>query len=250
MTHEEATTLLLGYRPGGQDDRDPFFEEALELTQEDSALGQWFLAQQKFDRAIIRQVAAIPIPEGLKERLLASQVVVKAGLRETYMNWLALAASIALLVLVALNWRPDVTPVDFATYRAEIVPMMTAAEPHCEVMDNDLGALERALAERQAPLPASLTDNLRRMRPSGCRVLEWEGRPVSMICYLQHRADLRRVDELHLLVVARAGFQGAALGDAPSVGQSGAWTTASWTDGDNIYLLAARITPTEMQNYL
>lgn len=244
MTNQEATLLLQSCRPGGRDDRDPVFEEALEQAKYDPALGQWFSAQREFDRAISQKLGAIAIPAGLKERLLASQALVKPSFRETYVNWVALAASIALVALVALNWRPAVTPADYAAFRAEILPMMAAAQPHLEVTDNDLGALERALAAREAPLPALLTDNLRRLRPSGCRVLEWEGHRVSLICYLEGR------NELHLLVVDRAGFMGAPQGDAPSVGQSGEWTTANWTDGENIYLLVAKISPAELQRYL
>lgn len=244
MTNEEATLLLQAYRPGGGDDRDRFFEEALEQVQEDPALREGFLAQQRFDRAISQRLAAVALPAGLEERLWSSLVRVKPGLRGSYLNWVALAASIALLVVVALNWRPDAAPADFAAYRAAIVPGAASAKPHLEVLDSDLAALKRALAGRGAPEPTLLTENLRRLRPTGCRVLEWEGRKVSVLCYLSEGT------ELDLLVVDGAGFMGAPQGDAPAVGQTDVWTTANWTDGRRIYILAAKVSPAQLQNYL
>ncbi|MCP5524623.1 MAG: hypothetical protein H7A46_24100 [Verrucomicrobiales bacterium] len=244
MTHEEATLLLQAFRPGGGDDQDGFFEEALDQVQQDPTLREWFLSQRKFDRAISRQLAGVPVPAGLTERLLTSLVVVKPGFRETYMNWVALAASLALLVVVALNWRPKAVPADFAEYRASIPSLAVAARADLEVLDSDLAALKRRLAERGAPGPEFLPESLQQLRPIGCAVIDWEGHNVGLVSYQSEGI------ELNLLMVERAGFLGAPVGDAPAVAQAGAWTTAGWTDGQTLYLLAAKTTPTRLQKYL
>jgi hypothetical protein len=244
MTHDEAILFLQAHRPGGGDDRDGFFEDALDRVQEDEVLREWFLAQQEFDRAISQTLHGVVAPGGLRERLLAGLVVVKPGFRVTYINWVALAASIALAIAVALNWRSNPKPADFAAYRDAIVPMVASVKPHLEVLDTDLAALNRALAERGAPEPTLLPRNLSGMKPSGCRVLEWNGHKVSMLCYLS------KGTELDLLVVDGAGFFGGPQGDAPGVGLTRGWTTANWTDGERIYILAAKISPAELQKYL
>ena len=52
MDEQEARLILQGYRPGGQDQSDPHFSEALQEVMRNPELAQWFADEQAFDQAI------------------------------------------------------------------------------------------------------------------------------------------------------------------------------------------------------
>ncbi|RME89671.1 MAG: hypothetical protein D6766_14450 [Verrucomicrobia bacterium] len=244
MIDQETILLLQARRPGGQDDEDPMVADALEAAQEEEAVRHWLAAEQKFDLEISRRLAEVQPPAELLERLLAQRVVAPGSFREQLPAWIGLAASVVLLVYVALNWRTDLPVADFAAFRAEIVPETVRVQPHLEVLDNDLAALGRALTERGAPAPGRLPEALERIKPTGCRVIDWNDRKVSMLCYRDGPL------ELHLLVVERRGFLGAPEGDLTLPVQAGPWAVAAWVDEERIYLLAGRTTADVLQRYL
>ena len=71
MHEQEARLILQAYRPGGQDQNDPHFAEALQETVRNSELGRWFAEEQAFDQAIAAHLEKMPAPFGLKTRILA-----------------------------------------------------------------------------------------------------------------------------------------------------------------------------------
>jgi hypothetical protein len=78
MNHLEAKLILQACRPGGQDAADPMFAEALAQVRRDPLLQQWFVQEQALDASVqagLRQ--AMPIPSGLKARLLAQRKAVR-----------------------------------------------------------------------------------------------------------------------------------------------------------------------------
>ena len=75
MTNEQAREILILFRHGQEDADDAEFVEALAVAKEDFELAHWFeehCALQLAVRAYFRQ---IPIPEGLKERILSERNV-------------------------------------------------------------------------------------------------------------------------------------------------------------------------------
>src|SRR5262245_32409065 len=72
MTREEAKRILAAYRPGHQDRLDSHFAEALQQAERDAELAQWFAEEREFDRAVAGHVSAVPVPFGLKTRILAN----------------------------------------------------------------------------------------------------------------------------------------------------------------------------------
>jgi len=244
MNKQELILLLQACRPNGQDADDPRFAPALELVQRDPALERWFAEQQEFDRTISERLCRLPVPPTLKEELLATQVQVKPSAWNLASAWLMLAASLVLVVFVALNWRNDSVPADFAEYRADIIPLAVELSKQLEFRDPDLAPLEKALAQAGAPVPKTLPPVLRHLPSTGCRVIPWKWRKVSLIYYLPKGL------ELYLLVVRRDGFQGVPPAEIPALAQSGAWSIACWTDEQAIYLLAAQAPPQVLQRYL
>jgi hypothetical protein len=62
---------------------------------------------------------------------------------------------------------------------------------------DQLAEVNTWLADAGAPLPYLMQAGLREARPTGCRVLEWRGRKVTMICFRKGEAVA------HLFVLER-----------------------------------------------
>src|SRR5438067_9896501 len=72
MTREETKRILAAYRPGEQDRLDSHFVEALQEAERDAELARWFAEEREFDRAVAGHISAVPVPFGLKTRILAN----------------------------------------------------------------------------------------------------------------------------------------------------------------------------------
>lgn len=70
MNKEEIKEKLSVFRPGTDDEQDPFFKDALDYLKEDSDLATWFELEKSFDGAVRDKVAEIPVPADLKAQII------------------------------------------------------------------------------------------------------------------------------------------------------------------------------------
>src|SRR5581483_4897772 len=96
MTKEEAKKILAVYRPGDQDRLDSYFAEALHETERDAELGRWFAEEREFDRAVAGHVNEVPVPFGLKTRILSTM----SPRSERKPRWVAALATTAAAVVL------------------------------------------------------------------------------------------------------------------------------------------------------
>src|SRR5262249_34476492 len=75
MNVAEARETLLMYRPGTADASDPAFIEALRLCEQDPELKRWFEEHCAVYTAMRSRFRDIPVPEGLKQQILAERKV-------------------------------------------------------------------------------------------------------------------------------------------------------------------------------
>jgi hypothetical protein len=96
------------------------------------------------------------------------------------------------------------------------------------------------LKEKNAPADYSLPAGLKSAAVAGCVVLSWQGSPVSMICFKSGR-PLPPGDQsdLWLFVIDRRTVAHAPPLDAPVFARVNKAATASWSDANKSYLLAA-----------
>jgi hypothetical protein len=73
VNSQEAKQILALFRPGTADAKDDSFHEALQLAKTDPELARWFDAHCESYLGLRGKFQAIPIPPGLKERLLSNQ---------------------------------------------------------------------------------------------------------------------------------------------------------------------------------
>ncbi len=72
MDKEQARFILRSFRPDGADGSDADFAEALRFAAEDRELNAWLAAERAFDASFSQALAAIELPGGLRDCILAS----------------------------------------------------------------------------------------------------------------------------------------------------------------------------------
>jgi hypothetical protein len=239
MDNREARFILEAYRPGGQDAGDPYFTGALEQARRDPELAKWFEVERALDAAIAAKVQLSPVPVTLKADILAGRkVVAVAPFWQRRTLWAAAAALIALLSLAVL-WQLRIAAgrPQFAAFHADMSQFLNHIE-RLDFQNEDMAKIRHWLASHEAHTEIVLPPRLEGQPGVGCRVLEWQGHKVSLVCYYLRPEDGRRIDELHLLVIDRDELRDAPPADAPLFATAGKWETASWSDDRHAYILA------------
>ena len=236
MNNKEAKLILQAYRPSGQDANDPRFREALEQAQRDPELARWFANEHGLDSRISAKIkASLKPPAHLKSQLLAQRKIIRPVAWWRQPAWqLAAAACLAVLVTLSVLWFKPASQTQFAQYRSEMADFAGHKLDRLDLMSSEVTEVRRWLAEKQSHgdlvLPTGLDG-----RPSlGCRLLDWKGRKVSLICF-----ELENRQVAHLLVIDRAALNDAPT-ESPVFNQVGDVATVSWSRGDKTYLVASR----------
>ena len=251
MNHDEAKNILLLYRHGTTDADDPQIAGALALADRDQELKDWLVkhcARQYVLREHFRQVSA---PAGLKEQILSEQAA-----QEKVIYWrpkFALAAVAVLFLLVALvpflfsHRSYDDT---LAIYQNQ----MAGAALRGYAMDlatNDPVQIRTYLAENHAPADFIWPETLKQANLAGCAVEGWQGAKVSMICFRTGNASVTDGQSgLWLFVVDRASVRGSPTGTSPQFSKVNRLATATWTQGDKLYLIATEGDELALKKYL
>ena len=202
MNNQEAKLILQAYRPGGLDAADPMFAEALALAQHDPELQKWLAKEQALDALVqARLQQAVPIPFGLKTRLLAQRKAVRPVAWWRTPFWLVTAAAVlVLMAALTVVWlKPSDRP-QFADLRETMVQNSLQMDEHVSHMAKDMAQIQDWLKTQKAPanfaMPASLHDAMLH----GCKVLDWHGQKVTMLCLMASggsHVDLFVIDCTH-----------------------------------------------------
>jgi len=259
MNRDEARLILQSCRPGGQDAADPQFAAALALAKQDAELTAWFAGQQKFDAQMSREIKSLPVPPDLKAKILAqenlqSQKIVEmpsvVGWRDLFSfrspaAW-AMAALILMLFSLAIFWNHSVGRAHFADYSVQMVSAAVNDTNHVDVENSDMKQVVAWLAKHQGEckftLPVALNGSRGLM---GCRVLDWHGRKVSMLCY-----GLNGAGHVDLFVTEADVFPDAPPVDRPQFASSGGMPTASWSHDGKAYLMVSHGNAADLEKVL
>lgn len=247
MNEREARLLLQACRPDEEDRSDPQIAEALLEANRNPELARWLSEEQAFDRAVAAHLDGLPVPFGLKTRILA-QAATPAPTRAS--RWLVGLAGVAALLFLLSQvvdlWRnpaPGASADLLPGYASEMVSFIKL-DPPLEMESPDLGAIAGWLGQREALKP-EVPPHLAALPPVGCRILSYRGHKVTLICF--HREGGRLA---HLFVVERAALPGLKTGDAPFFHRNGEWTTASWGEKDRVYMIAVQGDEAAAKSYL
>ncbi|PYL25430.1 MAG: hypothetical protein DMF37_04945 [Verrucomicrobia bacterium] len=247
MDNREAKFILGAYRPNGQDAGDPRFSEALEQARRDPILERWFLDSLAFDAAITEKLRATEVPPGLRESILAG-VKVSRPLRSPFVKWAIAAALISMAIVGSLIWHEPRKPSGLAGWQnraLDIVSALVRNESSFDAQSHNADELLAWLRVNDAPAAQTLPQELEKLESLGCKTFSWNGIPVSVICFTRPDGGL-----IHLVATnAVAPIKRTTKGQ-PELVQQGQWATATWREGDKIYMLAMEGSRDQLRAYL
>jgi hypothetical protein len=251
MNQEEAKQILALYRPGTADERDPSFREARQLAQSQPELARWFEEHCEAYLALRRKLRAVPVPPGLKERILSERKI-RRSLFEKYSAPLLAAAAAVVLMAGISFWPRSWHKVDagHAAYRKRMTETGLRGY-YMDLSTTDSSQVRHFLKAKNAPADYTLPAGLQRAELAGCVVLRWQGAPVSMICFKSGR-DLPAGEksDLWLFVTDRNAVPHAPSPGPPVFTRVNKAMTASWSDDKKNYLLAAVGNEAFLEKYL
>ncbi len=246
MNSQEAKLILQAYRLGGQDAADPLFQEALDQLKRDPELANWFAHERVIEMRVQTKIRdALKPPAHLKAHLLAQGRIIRPVARWRQPMWLAAAASIALLGILATTWLKRSNAPEFAAFRQTMVQNAMQTTDHVSFETHDLTKIQQWLKDRDMDTNFDLPLALRDHPAEGCRVVNWNGQRVALICYV-----LNGGDHLDLFVLDSARFRGFTRTETPEFAQTDGLMTASWTRGNKTYLLATSGGEAVLRKYL
>jgi hypothetical protein len=251
VNRDEAKIILLPYRHGTADADDSHIAEALALAERDQELKDWLVkhcARQFVLRENFRKISA---PAGLKEQIISEQ-----GVQEKVIFWqpkFAMAAVAALVLLVALVpfwFSPRGHDNTLAIYQNQMAGYALRGYA-MDVTTNDPLQIRSYLAQNHAPADFVLPAALKQANLVGCAVEGWQDVRVSMICFHTGRPLAPgEQSDLWLFVVDRASVRGAPAGNSPQFSKVNRLITATWTQGDKLYLLGTEGDERTIRQYL
>jgi hypothetical protein len=246
MDNREAKFVLSAYRPGGQDASDPRFADALEQVRRDQSLEHWFSESIAFDAAITEKLRATEVPPDLRENILAG-VKISRPLRSPFIKWAIAAALIAIAVLGSLIWQ-ETRPAHLAGWQNQALDVVSALvrnESRFDAQSHNANELVAWLRANHAPTAQTLPQNLDRLESLGCKTFSWNGIPISVICFKRQDGGL-----IHLVTANASGARDRALKGKAEFLQQGHWATATWREGEVVYMLALEGSRDQLRAYL
>jgi hypothetical protein len=245
MNREEAQFILHAYRANGEDAHDAQFEEALALVRNDPELARWFASEQALDAAIAARIHSVSPPPDLTTQLLLARKVIRPRPWWRKPAWIGAAASIALLISAASVWlvrRSHET--DLALFRATMIEASLDMTNHLDVMGLDADELKRWLIEHRGQPGFVLPPRLADKGIMGCKVLEWHGHRVTLLCL---KFGGKHVD---VFVVNESDLPGVSVSATPHFASDHGLTTATWRREGKIYFLAGNIPESDLKQLL
>jgi hypothetical protein len=241
MTREEARETLRLYRPWTADAAEPEIAEALALARQDAELSRWLdqhCAQQEILRAKIRQ---IPVPAGLKEQIISERRVFTQ--RRFVRRAIALAAASVGVILIdwwaAVLWQLPPNDDTFSNYCSRMVSAALRGYS-MDFESSDAKQIRNYLAQQKAAENYELPAGLQKAAATGCAIKYWQGAKVAMLCFRTGQPlPPGGKSDLWLFVVDRASVKGAPAAASPQFARVNKLMTATWTQGNKLYLLGA-----------
>lgn len=193
--------------------------------------------QNAFDDAIRTKLRSVPVPVGLKTRILANA----KGKRPLSLGaWLAPAAAIVIVAALVLCWPRSGN--SFAAYRGEMVKFVSA-KYELDLRAESFDEVRDGLVKNGYPADYVLPPGLKQIKVEGGCLRQWRGQKVSLICMETKDHDV------WVFVAASRAWPDAPPA-TPVFAKTGAITTASWTAGGLIYILATEGDEAELRSYL
>lgn len=233
MSNDEAKFILGAYRANGRDAANPLFHDALAQAKKDPALGAWFARAQAHDAAVAARLGGIAPPAGLREAILAGSRASRGPQLGTRFpaRWLALAASVAVLLAATFALWPNRAAAESARFTAFALDD-TAHGKHGG-HGEPAGALQVLLSQPSTRLGAGLPVDVAALRATGCRTLNFAGHDVLEVCFQRNGAWF------HCYIASRTDFPEQRAGTPAAFAQQAQFASASWADATHRFVVVS-----------
>jgi len=234
VNREQARQVLLLYRPGTADAEDPEIASAMELARQDPELGSWFNKHVQFQQGMMAKMRAMEAPNHLKLELLAGfrNVVRPPWWTRPATFWVSAAAACVLLLgLITLRPHRDNSS-QFAAFKERVVGEVQR-QYAMDWETSDMSRLRASIAAHGGRADYDVPKGLANLKLSGGAVLKWQRNPVSMVCFDRGGGKM-----LFLFVLKKDALKDPPPSNNPQVAVVHDFMTASWTQGNNTYVLA------------
>ena len=248
MDNDEAKLILSAYRADGPDANDPHFAEALEQARRDPALAEWFSDSVAFDAAIREKLCATPVPSALRECILAGATVSRAPTWNNRVRKWAIAAALVLAAIAASIIWYNSQPTHFAGWQTaalDVISSLVSKQSSFDAESRRPNDLVTWLRANHAPAGDKVPDNVDKLASMGCKTFLWHGKPVSVICFTRPDGGL-----IHLVMMNLSAAARGTVRRKPKLVQQGGWATATWHEGNVIYMLALQGSDDQLRTYL
>lgn len=244
MDEQGAKYILNAGHPRGQDAGQEAFREAMDLAGKDPEVSGWVNRQQRLTDSLRTKLNEVPVPAGLKDRILAGAAVSRTPRHWSRSSLLMMAAAFVVLLFV-LAWqffpRSSSGEKSFAGLRQDMAEFLSGYFG-LELQSNQLGKLQSHLATEHQFVRYTVPRQLAGKTSVGCRVIDWHGSHVALICFTVNR------ELVHLMVLPKDEL--LELPDGIHPVQQGEWATTGWQDDNNVYLVATRGSPAFLANLM
>lgn len=209
--------------------------------QNDPAARESHRQSEAFNAQAHRALQDIPVPAGLRDRILAQQKIVQVPYWRTP-RAIALAAALAFMATGLTFWitapREDHT---YAGFRSRMVGF-AIRQYDMDLHTNQLAAVQSYLAEKGAPSNFTLPTTLAATAVKGGKSLSWQGKPVGMVCFGLGNETL-------YMFVVEAPIPGNPTNSTspPQLAPFKGLATATWSSGDKTFLLAGEVPLEELE---
>ncbi|MDA0348253.1 MAG: hypothetical protein O3C43_14985 [Verrucomicrobia bacterium] len=249
MTIDEAKFILQAYRVGQDISDSPDMEAALMILEENQEIQRWYDEDQKFDNAFALKLESLEIPEDLNQKI-CSQVITKENNVIEFPWWKQLSVLGAVvsfvlvisLILIPTKGDPFVETVMTMETFQDFANQSLKSSSGFNVRATDLSALVHYLNEHGTPAPDSLPGKMDQMPPVGCMTLEFDQKPVGMICFGKNSKS-------HLFVINSEDFPLMPTKKTPIIEKNSFATSVYWSGNDRHYLLLSR-DPKELKEFV
>ena len=245
MDSAKAREILRIYRPDSTDSADPQVAEALAVVERDPELDRWFREHCEVYTAIRAKLKQIPVPPDLKRKILlerpsGSRII---PLRNQWLIGLAAAALLMLVGVASFLLMPNRLNT-FAAYR-DRMGRMAQRTYNMTMTSTNLDEIRDYLRANHADADYALTKEMGKLSGQGCAIVEWHKAKVSMVC--MKTADNK---DLFLFAAKRSALPNAPVSNRPEFSPVYKFMTATWTKGDQVYILASAGDEASLQKYL
>lgn len=237
----DATTLSDGTEPA-----DEALLRAREMMQRNPALADWIKNRRNFDERAAQALENVPVPEGIRERILQRIDKQKPQPRAKGAPWTLFALAACIVFAVAwLGWWMPQKATEVSKWESDslaTVAGLNDGKLQLDLQKNDLSVVKGFLAKAGSPVPGGLPKIFASMPLVGCKVFKADGHPASVVCFEMAPGKLA-----HLVVLNVPPSASKVPIGNPFFEEHGDWHTANWSDGHQTYMIGTRASMDELK---